>query len=707
MATMINRDAPGAGLASLQAMKGRYGDTELVHMSKPEVRGLQSLGKLTVNPDTGLPEAFGMSDMLPIILGIVGGAVGGPLGAGLGSGIGSYATGSSLKESALKGGMSAIGSWGMGQIMSGVGAESLGETMINNDVMTAGLGAIDPSLGPVLPMGEIGAEAAKEGLSQTASGTAGLTVPGVTAGTGTGIEAAGYDAGSFMAQGGSELPASIASPGAAPAMPNSFGGSTMGLQQGIQPLATDPGFGVSPPTDPQAWAMAPNADYTAGGAPAKLTQGVSEPSGLESWWSDVRTDHPEWAKGFDERVGKTSTYATPILGGIYDAAMEPEEYAELEEQPGSTYVPNERKLEGGVQTSPQDQESILASMLAGGGGYNPLSEQYRYAAEGGPISPQKKTIEPTEVEQNVQADQEDTTADPVTAYYEIVRNEEFDPNHFNKKTHYDKETQSYVVYKDPAKNKNLLSVGPGVLVDKELRRKYGKLKKGTKIPAAEIDQIAMDRWNKAYTSALKMTKGDEEASLVVAEMVYQMGATKTLGFGETLKLIRQGKYEAAGKEALNSDWAKQTPARAKRVASRLASVGSGELNIRAVENTKPVSKDTFIMTADASKKAPGLQDVLTEVRQAKGVDEIPHDTIRGPIEGAGTGKSDSIPKKVADSGPEDPDGALLSRTEQAIDPVTVAAAGGGEALEQLMANLEATTDPVTDQYLRDFFSKRV
>ena len=47
------------GLASL----GRYGDTMLVHMNPKEVAGLQSLamskgGTLTINPDTGMPEAF-------------------------------------------------------------------------------------------------------------------------------------------------------------------------------------------------------------------------------------------------------------------------------------------------------------------------------------------------------------------------------------------------------------------------------------------------------------------------------------------------------------------------------------------------------------------------------------------------------------------------------------------------------------------------
>jgi hypothetical protein len=55
------------GLASL----GRYGDSMLVHMSPKEVAGLQSLamskgGSLTINPDTGMPEAFILDLALPV-----------------------------------------------------------------------------------------------------------------------------------------------------------------------------------------------------------------------------------------------------------------------------------------------------------------------------------------------------------------------------------------------------------------------------------------------------------------------------------------------------------------------------------------------------------------------------------------------------------------------------------------------------------------
>jgi len=51
-----------AVLADHMASKGRNGDTMLVHMAPEEVAGLHALalkhgGSLTINPETGLPEA--------------------------------------------------------------------------------------------------------------------------------------------------------------------------------------------------------------------------------------------------------------------------------------------------------------------------------------------------------------------------------------------------------------------------------------------------------------------------------------------------------------------------------------------------------------------------------------------------------------------------------------------------------------------------
>ncbi len=62
MAYLTNRQAPNSGLANILAMKGRMGDTELVHMSKPEIDMMRRMGEISTNPKTGLPEAFNLEE---------------------------------------------------------------------------------------------------------------------------------------------------------------------------------------------------------------------------------------------------------------------------------------------------------------------------------------------------------------------------------------------------------------------------------------------------------------------------------------------------------------------------------------------------------------------------------------------------------------------------------------------------------------------
>ena len=104
------------------ASRGRYGDTTLVHMNPTEVAGLAQMGAMTINPQTGLAEAFGFKDLIPIAASIVGGVFGGPVGAGLGSGL---ATG--ILEGDLKKGIAAgLTSYGFGSIFQGAGAAAKG-----------------------------------------------------------------------------------------------------------------------------------------------------------------------------------------------------------------------------------------------------------------------------------------------------------------------------------------------------------------------------------------------------------------------------------------------------------------------------------------------------------------------------------------------------------------------------------------------------
>lgn len=58
---------------------------------------------------------------------------------------------------------------------------------------------------------------------------------------------------------------------------------------------------------------------------------------------------------------------------------------------------------------------------------------------------------------------------------------------------------------------------------------------------------------------------DSNTKYVLIDMSYQMGVAGLLEFKQSLKLVKAGKYAGAAKEMLNSNWAKQTPNRAKSV----------------------------------------------------------------------------------------------------------------------------------------------
>ena len=126
------------GLASL----GRGPDSMLVHMAPQEVAGLQALamkhgGSLTINPETGLPEAGFLSSILPMVAGF---ALG-PAGFGLMS---------SAMAGITVGGISAITSKSLSKgLMAGLGAyggAGLGESLMNAGTGSLSSGAtVDPS----------------------------------------------------------------------------------------------------------------------------------------------------------------------------------------------------------------------------------------------------------------------------------------------------------------------------------------------------------------------------------------------------------------------------------------------------------------------------------------------------------------------------------------------------------------------------------
>lgn len=115
------------------ASRGRKGDTMLVHMAPQEVSGLQALAKahggtLTVNPDTGLPEANFLKRMLPMLIGaaltpLTGGLIN-PMTAGLlVGGVETARTGNLGKG--LMAGLGAYGGAGIGAGLMGAGSSAM------------------------------------------------------------------------------------------------------------------------------------------------------------------------------------------------------------------------------------------------------------------------------------------------------------------------------------------------------------------------------------------------------------------------------------------------------------------------------------------------------------------------------------------------------------------------------------------------------
>lgn len=63
---------------------------------------------------------------------------------------------------------------------------------------------------------------------------------------------------------------------------------------------------------------------------------------------------------------------------------------------------------------------------------------------------------------------------------------------------------------------------------------------------------------------------DEPRQAVLQGMAFQMGIAGLLGFKNTLKMVEYGNYIGASSGMANSLWAKQTPARAARMAKQMS-----------------------------------------------------------------------------------------------------------------------------------------
>ena len=180
------------GLAAL----GRGPDTQLVHMAPSEVQSLQSLakahgGSLTINPETGLPEAGFLSSILPMVIGAgLTAASGGtltPLMAAMMTGGGYAAATGSLK----KGLMAGFGAYGGGSLGSGLmsagAATGAGAAGAGTPEILGGIGTQPATFSGNLAQAGQGltalptSEAARTAFMQNIGGAKGLGMAGLAA----------------------------------------------------------------------------------------------------------------------------------------------------------------------------------------------------------------------------------------------------------------------------------------------------------------------------------------------------------------------------------------------------------------------------------------------------------------------------------------------------------------------------------------------
>jgi lysozyme len=116
-------------------------------------------------------------------------------------------------------------------------------------------------------------------------------------------------------------------------------------------------------------------------------------------------------------------------------------------------------------------------------------------------------------------------------------------------------------YADPL---GYITIGVGRLIDK---------RKGGGITADESAYLLSNDIDARLCTLLPLAPWiddlDEARKGVIVNMAFQMGVTGLLGFKNTLALVQAGEYAKASKAMLKSLWARQTPARARRLAEQM------------------------------------------------------------------------------------------------------------------------------------------
>ena len=369
---------------------GRGGDSMLVHMNPREVAGLQALARsngtsMTINPDTGYPEAFNLNALLPALIGLglnafapgVGSAVGQALGtsSAVGTGVavgGATAAATGSLKKGIMAGLGAYGGAGLGEGLAG-SAGMAGTTPAAPGMAGAsgsGLSATpiptDPSL--------IGSPTS---LATTAPGGAsGITAP--TGFSNLGVSSTGVppftppvpDASAFSGSAGDFSQFTTPPPDA-----STFSGSAGDFYNPSQSIAATPmGTGAGVPPTSTAF---PNQElYSASASPGGSGVTVSSNTPMAS------TSSP----GFIDRVGGAGS-AFKYGAAALAPAMQPEPY----EDPPSNAMIRPYDFEYNPDTGAYDRPAGDTSEVAY---FNPTyTAREPYKAAGGGLMDSMRSVD--------------------------------------------------------------------------------------------------------------------------------------------------------------------------------------------------------------------------------------------------------------------------------------------------------------------------
>jgi hypothetical protein len=359
--------------------KGRGNDTMLVHMTPSEVKGLQAIalrhgGSLTINPDTGLPEAGFLEQILPVVAAagltyLTAGAAAPTLATALGSQMAGGIAAGALSGAAISGGMAAIQGKDVGQaaLMGGLGGG-----------ISGGLGAYADA--NVFNAPNLLADASQKAVTE--AGTQAVTQGGTQAITQGGVDAAGN-----MVAMPSPTGTGFISPETGAQLNTGFGVTQQGSD--IAKMAAGPereallksleaGQGVFP----EGFAALPGPEVT---GQASLAPGFQQPN-IPSPSMQSLVDQEAQARGGAARTiglqpdtfykglgsyGKAGVQALPVLGLLED---------EKQNLPGDEYKSPLRRISPDFQAyeAPRPNPYYKARYAAEGG----IMQSYQ---AGGPV----------------------------------------------------------------------------------------------------------------------------------------------------------------------------------------------------------------------------------------------------------------------------------------------------------------------------------